>query len=666
MSDTEHDTHEYDFEAEFDWPPPAAEPPQEPGNGTFERIDEQADGWRVRCYADGSVMIRDYISTEGWKEKTIYYRPDGTEFRIDEYERDGRLVTLHNQPFDQPGPLQPDPPEGSMRTWWLPEGWAAEKLQHFHDGAWEDMGPGWPGNAIYAPNSTIFSVVDARDEEGPVPPGPAPAPAPAPVPDLEPEPLPPAARIDFEAIRAEHPLEEVIALDRGNLPNTGFVTCPRPEHRDSNPSTHLRDNDHWFCFGCQTGGDVLDWVAVSRGVSTREAVRLLEDGAPLPPELPKLATGAGVTAGAAVASAHTTIPAKPSAKREAPPGDRERCRAALKAAWDYYRVPKLYERAAGYVANRGIDVTVLEPVAGLVVGHTPAAPDGLTKQLLKRGFTEEELLAASLSWRKDEGSDLIDFFRQRLVLSFSDEHGVTGLIGRYDGDKPEILEKWKYKNSLNTAVANKGECLFWPVGRPKPGDRVVLVEGSLDALAVAIAAQVSGRLQGEQRIVPVAPSGVALSDAQWQTIMDCKPSRVAIALDNDDTGRKFAAERLEEARQRGLDARVVEWPEATKDAAGLLQAGGPSGVLKALGAKGRAEREEERQAVSGGVAKSPAAPVLDDDPFTPVPAAAPMEPDDPFALPPPLPRPPVDDPFVLVPTLPAPGRAWPEMGREAS
>ena len=173
----------------------------------------------------------------------------------------------------------------------------------------------------------------------------------------------------------------------------------------------------------------------------------------------------------------------------------------------------------------------------------------------------------------------------------------------------------------------------------------------MDALAVAIAAQVSGRLDGEQRTVPVSPSGVALSEIQWDAIAACEPSRVAIALDNDETGRQRGAERLGEARQRGLDARGVEWPEGTKDAAGLLQAGGALAVLKALGAKPRAGRDGERQAGMVGGAKSLPVPVVD-DPFAPVPKAAMVE---------------LDDPFAPVPTLPRPGQpAWPELEREVS
>lgn len=602
-------------------------------------------------YADGSLMIE----REG--ARTVWHRPDGTVFRIEGVGQDGNVHCVVNEMFDEPGPLQPDPPYGSMRTWWLPDGSGADELQYFTSGEWENMGPGYPGNTIYAPDGTIFSVVDTPAD---VPPSLEPEPNPGP------EPLPPTGRIDWDTIRAGHPLGQVIAADRGE--SGGFVTCPRPEHRDSNPSTHLRDDDHWHCFGCGHDGDVVDWVAATRGVQAREAVRLLEDGAPLPPELPKTTAGhLDADAPVAIASPPPPITAKPTVEREAPPGDPERVRAALRAAWDYYRLPKLHERSLAYLAGRGIDITGLE-VAGPVIGHTPAAVDGLTQQLQKRGFSDEELVAANLSALGKDGS-LIDVFRHRVMLAFTDEQGVTGFIGRYDGDRENVLESWKYKNSRNTAVADKGECLYWPVGPPNPGDRVVLVEGTLDALAVAIAAQASGRLDGEQRIVPVAPSGVAMSPAQWDAIAGCAPSRVAIALDNDDTGRKFAAERLEEARQRGLDARYVEWPESTKDAAGLLQTSGPSAVLAALGAKAKGQEGERLAGMVAGAKSLPApAAELDVDDLFPLPTKpAPVELDDDLFPSPPKPAAPaeLDDPFALVPTLPAPGApAWPELERE--
>lgn len=324
---------------------------------------------------------------------------------------------------------------------------------------------------------------------------------------------------------------------------------------------------------------------------------MLESGE-LGPELPKLADSAGP-------ATPTPIPVSyPTPRHEPVEGvSAERVRAALRAAWDYWRLPQLHQRAIDYLAGRGLDVRALEERVGPVVGHTPAAIDGLSQRLLNKGFTEEELIAAGLSQRSNQGPGLIDAFRHRVMLAFSDEAGPTGFIGRYDGNKPEVLEKWRYKNSPNTPLIGKSECLFWPAGLPRTGDRVVVVEGSMDALAVAVAAQAAGRLDGTKRIVPVAPSGVAMSDAQWQVIAKAGPSRVAIAPDNDETGRRTATEWAAAAQAHGLDARVVTWPEATKDAAELLAAQGPDAVLAALGA---------REAPMGVGVQGP-------DPFAPVP-----------------------------------------------
>ena len=45
-----------------------------------------------------------------------------------------------------------------------------------------------------------------------------------------------------------------------------MVSCPKPEHRDSNPSAWLNlDKDTWFCGSCQEGGDKFDIAAFHYG-----------------------------------------------------------------------------------------------------------------------------------------------------------------------------------------------------------------------------------------------------------------------------------------------------------------------------------------------------------------------------------------------------------------
>lgn len=52
--------------------------------------------------------------------------------------------------------------------------------------------------------------------------------------------------------------------------------CPFPWHDDSTPSFTLYP-DHWFCYGCNIGGSVIDFVAAIHGCEPRAAVNLLAE-----------------------------------------------------------------------------------------------------------------------------------------------------------------------------------------------------------------------------------------------------------------------------------------------------------------------------------------------------------------------------------------------------
>lgn len=52
-----------------------------------------------------------------------------------------------------------------------------------------------------------------------------------------------------------------------------------PFHSENSPSFHIRpDESFWKCFGCGTGGDVIEFVKLAHNVSFTEAVKILADG----------------------------------------------------------------------------------------------------------------------------------------------------------------------------------------------------------------------------------------------------------------------------------------------------------------------------------------------------------------------------------------------------
>jgi DNA primase len=398
----------------------------------------------------------------------------------------------------------------------------------------------------------------------------------------------------IEEAKTRHRLVEVAR--RTGLPvyegQGGSVTvrCPMLSHGhpDRTPSMRLHlDSDVWFCFACSprkpdgnpVGADVIEWVRRSEGVGWREAVAVLDSGCPL--------THAWAGGGDAGVGRHSG--AEPghgngaSGAVERPDVGRtpaERVRQVLRAAWAHYSCDALHERADAYLAGRGIEVRWLEEQTGRrEVGHTPARPDGLVKRLSQLGFSADELVDAGLARRNPGGSRLDDYYRQRVLIPVRGGTGqITGFIGRNVGDP-----RWpKYKNPPRTHLYDKSVNLYQPLPPPAADGQVVVVEGTLDAMAIAVAAIQAG---SGDLFCPVTQSGRELSPTQLGHVLGLHGAAPVIGFDGDRPGIESNIRVAAAAAERGREALVVILPDG-HDPASWLAAAGPSGI--AAWSRGRA------------------------------------------------------------------------------
>lgn len=350
------------------------------------------------------------------------------------------------------------------------------------------------------------------------------------------------------------------------MATTGSVTvrCPMPNHGhpDRTPSMRLfLDDDHFYCFGCHARGDVIQWVRNANLLSLRDAIRHLDSGQPI------LNAWAGRSDDEW--RPRRSVPSDGPDQGRTP---RHEVLAALEAAWSCYSTREGHRAGAGYLASRGIDIAVLEHfTCRPEVGHTLRGFRGLVELLLADGFTADQLVDAGLARRAIEGGDLIDAYRQRVLIPVRTESGeVCGLVGRSVGrtDAP------KYLNPPRTAVYDKSLNLYTPL--PAPPDRrgtAVVVEGTLDALAVATAALRAG-LSGQ--LWPVTQSGRELSGAQIEQILAAIAGPPLLALDADTAGRE-ATERLSRAfAARNSATTKARLPEGHDPASWLSAACGRS------------------------------------------------------------------------------------------
>jgi len=295
---------------------------------------------------------------------------------------------------------------------------------------------------------------------------------------------------------------ETVALKRAGTAYKGLC----PFHAEKTPSFIVSpERESWHCFGCGEGGDIFTFLMKRDGLEFREA-------------LSRLAEKAGVELSDRTARED---------RRKA------RLREALEAAIAWYREVLLQTAQGGkardYLAGRGFSDETLERFG---VGYAPNNWEMLTKRLVGRGFSAEELIGSGLASPSNRGG-VIDRFRGRVIFPIRDASGrAIGLGGRILPD----LEGPKYLNSPAGPLFDKSQTLY-AIDLARPAIRreklTVIVEGYTDVLAAHQA--------GFGNVV--ASLGTALTAGQVE-LATRYADAVALAYDVDLAG--------ETATQRGL------------------------------------------------------------------------------------------------------------------
>jgi len=203
----------------------------------------------------------------------------------------------------------------------------------------------------------------------------------------------------------------------------------------------------------------------------------------------------------------------------------------LAAAFFRDRLPGSW--VPNYLEARGFSPAVQ---ARWHAGYAPAAWDALTHHLRAHGCPDALIEETRLACRSRRGT-LIDTFRDRAVFPIRSPDGsVAGFIGR--ASERAAPGTPKYINSPRNCLYDKSALLFglWEARRMlSTGARPVIVEGSLDAVAVTTA--------GRQRYAGVAPCGTALTLRHLQALsesVDLHAVGVLVGFDADPAGRRAA------------------------------------------------------------------------------------------------------------------------------
>ena len=285
-----------------------------------------------------------------------------------------------------------------------------------------------------------------------------------------------------------------------------------------NPELNL-----YYCFGCKAGGNVIQFLMEMEKLSFYEAAKLLAERSHIP--LPQMVED-------------------PDYERRR--SQKERLYEANKAAARYYH--ELLWTDAGkkvreYFYRRGLDDGIIRRFG---LGASLESWSDLTDELLKNGFTLDELRLAGLTVVKDESK--FDFFRGRAMFPILDQQGnVLAFGGRTMGDAPP-----KYLNTGDTPVFNKrlGVYAVNLLKKARNLRRVLLVEGYMDVVSLSQAG-ITG---------VVATLGTALTNEQARLLKRFAPE-VWVAYDGDSAGQHAIERALTIFEQEAIPARVLYFPD---------------------------------------------------------------------------------------------------------
>ena len=338
---------------------------------------------------------------------------------------------------------------------------------------------------------------------------------------------------DIEEVKARVNIADVIGGYVALKPaSAGSLKGLCPFHQEKSPSFNVRPLQGFYhCFGCGAGGDVYKFLQEMESLSFYEAVENL----------------------AQKASYTLTYEAGSNAPDQ---GQKARIYEANLAASKYF-VEQLGADAAttgrDFLKSRGFDKSAAETFG---VGFAPKGWNNLVDHLKTLGFTEDELVLASLASRGERG--LYDKFRGRLIWPIRDtSNQVIGFGARklFEDDQGP-----KYLNTSETPVYHKSAVLYGIDLAKKEiskSQKVVVVEGYTDVMACHLAGVTNA----------VATCGTAFGDEHIRILNRMlsanvdSPAEVIFTFDPDEAGQKAAMRAFADADKFHANSFIAVGPD---------------------------------------------------------------------------------------------------------
>lgn len=308
-----------------------------------------------------------------------------------------------------------------------------------------------------------------------------------------------------------------------------------PFHHEKTPSFMVnRERQSWHCFGCAKGGDIFSFLQEMEGMEFVEALKMLAERAGV--QLENKSSGVSSSQKNRIKEINTE---------------------AARFFHNFLLKMSASKPALDYLQNRKLKMQTIEEWQ---IGFIPEQWDLLTKYLLKKGFSIDDLVLSGMTIKRDGATmqqGYYDRFRGRIMFPLWDVHGtVVGFTGRVLVETEK--SGGKYVNTPQTMVYDKSRVVFGldkAKQEIKQKNLIVMVEGQMDVIACHQA--------GMKNVV--ATSGTALTEHQIK-LLKRYSNNMNIAFDADAAGQAAAERGIDLAVAEGMDVRIIMIPDgAGKD-----------------------------------------------------------------------------------------------------
>ncbi len=301
-----------------------------------------------------------------------------------------------------------------------------------------------------------------------------------------------------------------------------------PFHSEKTPSfTVFPDNQSFFCFGCEAGGDAFTFIMRMENLDYKGSLEFL-------------AKRAGVE-----------LPTDGRAERQGVSRKRvfEMNLIAARFWRDCLFDPSIGQAGMTYLTEkRGLSPSIIRRFG---IGYAPNEFGALSGVLRKAGFSDEEMKEAFLCGQSPRTGRYYDMFRDRVMFPVFDN---TGNIIAFSGRDVGGQDQRKYVNSSDTPAFQKRRNLFaLNFAKNHCQDQLILCEGNLDVVSLHDAGIENA----------VASLGTALTDEQAR-VMAKYTKQVILAYDSDEAGQRAVHRAMGIFAKVGLDVRVLRM-EGAKD-----------------------------------------------------------------------------------------------------